>query len=124
VATARVLLVEDEGLIRLITAELLRDEGFEVIEAWDGDEAVRLLDSSGSFDALFTDVQMPGTCDGIAVAVHARRRHPAIPVLVASGYAAQLIDRLGALDPAAVFINKPYDLDEIVVFLKRLTVKL
>ena len=123
-ATARVLLVEDEGLVRLTTAEILRDEGFEVVEAWDGDEAVRLLDGPGSFDALFTDVRMPGTRDGIAVAVHARRRHPAIPVLVVSGYVAQLIDRLGVLDPAAVFISKPYDLDDIVVALRRLTVKL
>ena len=121
---AQILLVEDEGVIRLMTAEILRDEGFEVVEAWDGDEAARLLDGRDGFDVLFTDVRMPGTLDGIDVAVHARRRYPALPVLVVSGYAAQLMSRLGALEPAAVFISKPYDLDEVVDALRRLTVKL
>ena len=55
---------------------------------------------------------------------HARRRDPAIPVLVVSGYAAQLMSRLGVLDPPAVFISKPYDLEEIVDALKRLTERL
>ena len=120
-AAARVLLVEDETLIRLMAAELLRDEGFEVVEAWDGDAARGLLDSLDGFDVLFTDVQMPGTFDGIDVALHARRRHPAIPILVVSGYAAHLVKRLSVLDPAAVFMSKPYDLLEIPAVLQRLT---
>lgn len=120
-AAARVLLVEDEFLIRLVTAELLRDEGFEVVEAWDGDVARGLVDSLDGFDVLFTDVQMPGTLDGIDVALHARRRHPAIPVLVVSGFAAHLVRRLGGLDPAAVFMSKPYNLVEVLNVLHRLT---
>ncbi len=118
------LLVEDEGLIRLVTAELLRDEGFEVIEAWDGDEAARLLDGLADFDVLFTDVRMPGTLDGIDVAMHARRRYPAIPVLVVSGYAEQLVSRIGALDPAAVFFSKPYSLEKIAEAVTRLVLPL
>ena len=118
---ARVLLVEDEGLIRLVTAEYLRDEGFEVVEAWDGDEAARLLDGPDGFDVLVTDVRMPGMLDGVDVAVRARRRRPELPVLVVSGYAAQLMSRLGVLQPAAVFIGKPYALSEIVEVLSRLT---
>ena len=78
-STARVLLVEDEFLIRLMTAEMLRDEGFEVFEAQHGDEARALLDDPDNFDVLFTDVRMPGTLDGIDVALHARVRHPATP---------------------------------------------
>ena len=120
-ATERILLVEDEGLIRLIAADLLQDEGFEVVEACDGDEAARLLDGPAGFDALFTDVQMPGSHDGVDVVMHARRRYPAIPVLVVSGYAPRLISRLSVLDPVAVFIGKPYDLAEIVKTLSRLT---
>ena len=123
VAAVRVLLVEDEGLIRFVTSELLRDEGFEIIEAMDGDEAVRLIDGSDGLDVLFTDVQMPGTLDGVEVAEYARRRHPTLPVLVVSGYAAKLISRLGVLKPPAVFINKPYGLEEIVEVLKRMTEK-
>lgn len=98
-AAARVLLAEDEVLIRLVAAEHLRDEGFEVVEAWDGDEAARLLDGPGRFDVLFTDVRMPGLLDGVDVAMHARRRYPTIPVLVVSGYAAHLMRRLGVLQP-------------------------
>lgn len=120
-ATARVLLVEDEPLIRLVTAEMLRDEGFEVFEAQHGDEACALLDDANDFDVLFTDVRMPGTLDGIDVALHARRRHPGIPVLVASGYAAHLVRRLGMLIPAAVFISKPYRLAEVLDIITRLT---
>lgn len=117
----RVLLVEDEGLIRLVASQALQDEGFEVVEARNGDEATRLLDGYDGFDVLFTDVHMPGTLDGLDLAMHARRRCPGIPVLVVSGYAAQLTTRLGALDPAAVFIGKPYGLNEVVTAVRRLT---
>ena len=119
-AAARVLLVEDEGVIRLVAAEALRDEGFEVAEAWNGDEAVRLLNGPGTFDVLFTDVRMPGTLDGVEVATHARSRYPTIPVLVVSGYAAHLMTRLGVLDPAAHFMSKPYSLAEVVGKLNQL----
>ena len=122
-ATTRVLLVEDESLIRLVTADYLRDEGFEVVEARDGDEAARLLDTLDGFDVLFTDVRMPGMLDGVEVAVRARQRHPELPVLVVSGYAARLTSRLGALQPPAVFMGKPYALCEVVDTLSRLTGK-
>ncbi len=120
-ATTRVLLVEDELLIRLMTAEMLRDEGFEVFEAQHGDEARALLDDPDNFDVLFTDVRMPGPLDGIDVALHARHRRPTIPVLIASGYAVRLVHRLGMLKPAAVFISKPYSMVEVVDALHRLT---
>lgn len=119
-ATARVLFVEDEGLIRLVAAEALLDEGFEVVEAWNGDEAVRLLSGPGTFDVLFTDVRMPGALDGVDVATHARGRHPTIHVLVVSGYAPHLMARLGVLEPRAHFMSKPYILAEVVDKLKHL----
>ncbi len=122
-AAIRVLLVEDEGLIRMMTAEFLQDEGFEVTEARDGDEAAGLLDGVRGFDVLFTDVRMPGVLDGVDLAMHARRLYAGMPLLVVSGYAAQLTTRLGVLDPAAVFIGKPYEMREISAALKRLTVE-
>ncbi len=122
-AAIRVLLVEDEGLIRMMTAEFLQDEGFEVTEARDGDEAAGLLDGVRGFDVLFTDVRMPGVLDGVDLAMHARRLYASMPLLVVSGYAAQLTTRLGVLDPAAVFIGKPYEMREISAALKRLTVE-
>jgi CheY-like chemotaxis protein len=66
----RVLLVEDEHLIRLMAGQFLRDEGFDVEEASSGDEAALRLVGPELFDVLFTDVQMPGKMDGI----HARPR--------------------------------------------------
>ena len=68
----RVLVVEDEELIRLILAEVLADEGYQVVEAGTGDEAVRLIDGPDGFHAVITDIHMPGTRDGIAVGHHAR----------------------------------------------------
>ena len=119
-ATARVLLVEDEGLIRLAAAEVLQDEGFEVVEARDGNEAVQLLRGPDAFDVLFTDVRMPGALDGVDVATHARGLHPMIHVLVVSGYAPHLMARLGVLEPPAHFMSKPYILTEVVAKLNHL----
>lgn len=117
---ARVLLVEDEACIRFIMAEVLQDEGFEVVEAWDGDKAARLLDGPDLFDVVLTDVRMPGLLDGIDIAVRARQRHPAIHLLVVSGYALQLVSRLRTLEPAAHFMAKPYRLEEVVKTLNHL----
>jgi DNA-binding response OmpR family regulator len=121
VAARRVLLVEDEGVIRLMNAETLRDEGFDVVQAENGDEVISLLDRVDSFDVLFTDLQMPGKLDGIDVAVYARNRNPAVPVLVVSGVdAKRVMSRLNVLEPPAVFINKPYSPQEIVETVRRL----
>ncbi len=122
-AAVKVLLVEDEGVIRMVVAEYLQDQGFEVTEARDGDEAAGLLDGVRAFDVLFTDVQMPGVLDGVDLAMHARRMYSGMPLVLASGYAPQLISRLGTLEPAAVFIGKPYELRQISATLKRLTSK-
>jgi CheY-like chemotaxis protein len=121
VAVTRVLLVEDEGLIRLVIAEILRDEGFDVMEARNGDEAASALDRVDGFDVLFTDVQMPGKLDGIDVAVYARNRDPTIPVLIVSGLAGKsVMSRLQVLEPPVVFIDKPYSPEKIVETVRRL----
>lgn len=116
-ALVRVLLVEDEFFIRLAAAQGLHDEGFEVVEAEDGIQAVELIDGPDGFDALLTDVQMPGPIDGIQVALHARRRHPGIPVVVVSG---QPLDRsrFDGLGPRKIFVSKPYELRALVATLR------
>ena len=103
-----------------VAAEALLDEGFDVVEAWNGDEAVQLLAGPDRFDVLFTDVTMPGVLDGVDVATHARGRHPMIHVLVVSGYASHIVTRLGVLKPPAHFMDKPYILAEVVDKLKHL----
>lgn len=109
----KVLLVEDESVTRMVMADFLEDEGYHVLEAWDGDEAVRLLNEPNQFHILLTDVQMPGSQDGVDVAIHARRLYPRLPVLVVSGYAVALMNRLSVLAPAARFMPKPYKLGEV-----------
>ena len=86
----RVLLVEDDFLIRLTLVEALDEEGFDVTEATSGDEASAVLDGLGGdgqdrFALLVTDVQLPGRLSGLALADAARARHPDLPVLFTTG---------------------------------------
>ena len=107
----------------MVLAETLRDDGFDVTEACTGDEAADHLASPDVFDVVLTDVQMPGAMDGVDVAIRARERDPGVPVVVVSGYADQLMDRLGKLDPPATFISKPYRLSKLLDVLWRLVLR-
>ena len=123
-AIIRVLVVEDEGPIRLMIAEVLRDAGFEVVEAWNGEEATSLIEHIDRFDVLLTGVRMPGKLDGIDVAVYARNRDPTISVVIVSGYASHFVGRLKVLGPPVVLINKPYMPEMIVQTVRCLTATL
>ena len=112
-AGERVLVVEDEELIRLILAETLADAGYRVVEAGTGDEAARLLDGPDRFDLVVTDVQMPGALDGVAVGQHARRRHPVIPIIYATGRPESMAGA-GPLGPRDRLLRKPYGPREVV----------
>jgi CheY-like chemotaxis protein len=100
-----VLVVEDEGLVRLNAADLIRDLGFEVIEAADADQAVSLLESMPEITVLFTDIQMPGSMDGLRLAAIVRDRWPPIALLITSG---QLHPATADMPAGARFIPKPY----------------
>lgn len=116
VTLLRVLLVEDEHLIRFVAAEVLHDEGFEVVEAENGTQAIDLIGRSNTFDLLLTNVQIPGPIDGIQVAFHARQCHPGIPIVVVSAQPlnARHLDGLG---PRKTFVSKPYELAALVATL-------
>ena len=113
----RVLVVEDEELIRLILAEVLADEGYEVVEASTGDEAVGLLDGLDGFHAVVTDIHMPGQRDGLAVGRYARRCHPDIPVVYCTGRPDALAGA-GPLGPCDTLVRKPYVPSQIVTLLQ------
>lgn len=100
-----VLVVEDEALIRMHSAELIRDLGFEVIEAVDADEAVFLLESVPGIKVVFTDIQMPGSMDGLVLAAVVRDRWPPIALLITSG---KVSPRAIDMPTGARFISKPY----------------
>ncbi len=121
VTVPRILLVEDEFLIRLTMVEFLQDAGFDVVEAWDSAEAIRVLDQPTVFQALCTDVRMPGALDGIDLAHYVRQRHPTMPIVVVSGYAADLTRRLRELHPPATFFDKPYVYQKVTTALRTLT---
>ena len=102
-----VLLVEDEGLIRLTLAETLEDAGYTVVAAESGDEACDLLKGKDGFDVLLTDIQMPGEADGIDVARDFHARHPDRPVVFMTGRP-DMLSRMGRLSCCERLLRKPF----------------
>jgi DNA-binding response OmpR family regulator len=113
----RVLLVEDEVLIRLFVAESLSDAGFEVIEAGDGDQAMELLAALDRVDLLLTDIQLPSWADGNAVAAEAKRRCPGLPVIYATARPDSLKNKIADCD---ALVRKPYGPAEVLAVIRRL----
>jgi CheY-like chemotaxis protein len=116
---ARILLVEDEPLIRSLLAETLLEGGLEIVEAGSGEEAVDALERHDTFDLLLTDVHMPGGISGVDVARHARGRDPGLPVVFATGRPESLSD-FGTLGLREVCLAKPFSPTEALNVVKRL----
>ncbi len=112
-----VLVVEDEFLIRMVLADTLADEGYEVVEAGSVLEAVAVL-GQRKVDAVVTDVDMPGALNGLDLAWMISSTHMDVPVIIASGG-----HRLSAdeLPNDAIFIPKPYALDVVAAKVGELT---
>jgi CheY-like chemotaxis protein len=100
-----ILVVEDDALVRMNTADQIRELGFEVLEAVDADQAIALLESTPAISVLFTDIQMPGSMDGLRLAAVVRDRWPPVALLVTSG---QLSPSTADMPSGARFIQKPY----------------
>ncbi|WP_242097141.1 response regulator [Sphingomonas sp. CROZ-RG-20F-R02-07] len=100
-----VLIVEDEPLILIHSRLALEDAGFDVIVAGDSDEALAVIGRRPDVTTLFTDVNIPGALDGLALAEAARRHHPAMAIFVTSGI---YRPESGALPAGAHFLPKPY----------------
>lgn len=108
-----VLVVEDEVLVRWVITEHLRDCGYRVIEAGSGDEAIDILRrTSMTVDVVFTDVQMPGSIDGIALAQWVQRQRPTIKIVLTSGFE-KAADAAQALCEEAPLVPKPYSPTEL-----------
>ena len=100
-----VLIVEDEPLIRMHAADLLEEDGFEVLEAANARAALAMLEKRhGDVAALFTDVDMPGDMNGLELAGVVYSRWPHIAILVTSG----VVRTVGTLPGSGVFLGKPY----------------
>lgn len=118
-AKAVILLVEDEPVIRMLAADALVDAGFQVIEADHGAQALDVLrERADGIHAVFTDVHMPGSINGVALAHEASRCWPWLRLLVASGHAMPSREELPA---ACRFLPKPYSLAHVIRQLDELT---
>ena len=108
--TPLILVVEDETLIRWNAVEIIFDAGWEAIEAANGEEALERLSSHPDVSLLFTDVNMPGSLDGVELAKRVHRSHPHMHIVISSGR--------GAVPPTEIpddgtFLPKPYGVHEL-----------
>jgi CheY-like chemotaxis protein len=104
----RILLVEDDDALRRMVARVLRFNGYHVVEAANGEDALASWDRHADrFDMIVTDVVMPGV-GGIEVARSLRERHPGLRVIYMSGYSQEAIGRQGTLQPDATWLSKPF----------------
>lgn len=110
-ASWRILLVEDDALIRMATADMLSDLGHEVIEAGDGKQAQAILQAQ-PIDLLITDIGLPGI-SGTALAKAARASNADLPVIFATGVTASADDEIFTAVPGAVFLDKPYSIPRL-----------
>lgn len=103
--SSKVLVVEDEALIRFAIADDLRGAGFEVLEASDADAAIRLLGRHGDIRLVFTDIDIPGSMDGLRLSAVIRERWPPVAIVVTSGRG---FPGPAALPAGSRFMPKPY----------------
>lgn len=114
-----ILIAEDDGLVRGVVADYLRDCGFPVAEAGSADEAIRSLRTSERIDIVFSDVQMPGSLDGFALARWVRRERPGVKVILTSG-APRTVGAAEEFCDAGPLMRKPYELGELARRIRKL----
>ena len=110
----KVLVVEDEALLLFSIADELKDAGFDVLEAVDAQHALDLLERNPDVKVIFTDINMPGTMDGLALSRFVRSRWPPIKIIVTSG-------KQRPADPdlptEGLFVPKPYTTGGVIAAL-------
>lgn len=104
-------------MIRMVAVDLVTDMGLPVYEAGDADEAIGVLEKRGDIGAVFTDVNMPGSMDGLELAQCVRRRWPSIGLIVTSGRP-QSPGR--GVPPGSVFLSKPYRIAQVARTLREM----
>jgi len=105
-----VLIVEDEFLLRADAAEFMENSGFTVYEASNADEAIALLERHVDIRAVFTDIHMPGSMDGLKLAHYVRGRWPPVKLILTSGNARPPVEDMPT---GSGFVGKPYQLEKV-----------
>jgi light-regulated signal transduction histidine kinase (bacteriophytochrome) len=108
--TSTILVVDDEPVLRMLVCEVLREQGFSVLEASDGPEALEVLGRGQPVDLLITDVGLPGGLNGRQVADAIRTRRPGMKVLFITGYAENAALGGGLLEPNTQVLTKPFEM--------------
>ena len=118
-ARSKLLVAEDEALIRLMLVDALEDDGFEVLEAENVAEAIAVLERHEDIRLVISDIRMPGERDGIDLARWVRTSRPAVKVVLASGYVSTL-DQPALAGTVDHFASKPYRIEELIGQVRRL----
>jgi CheY-like chemotaxis protein len=114
-----VLVVEDEFLIRTYAVDVIKAAGFEVLEATNAEEAILILESRTDIRIVFTDIQMPGSMDGLKLAHAVRDRWPPVQIVATSGH--QVVQE-SDLPAGSLFFPKPYSPEKVAQTLRSLTI--
>jgi len=112
-----VLIVEDEFLLRMDAVDMITAAGFEVLEAGNADEAIEILEARRDITVVFTDIQMPGSMDGLKLARAVRGRWPPIKIVATSGHV-QVSEN--DLPEGGRFLAKPYSPGQVTGVLREL----
>ena len=106
-----VLVVEDEMVLRMRAVDIVEDAGFTPVEAANADQAIAILESRSDIDLLFTDIQMPGSMDGLRLAHAVHARWPPIKIILVSG---QLRPANIDIPADSRFFGKPLEAKEMI----------
>ena len=115
----KILMVEDDYLVRLHVTGMLGRLGYQVTEVSNGPEALELLKGDEDYSLLFTDLLLPGGLNGRQLVDKARRLRPEIAVLMTSGYSKELLSQQQSQDQEFLLLKKPYRINELAIMLRR-----
>jgi DNA-binding NtrC family response regulator len=111
-----ILTVEDEFLVGAYLGEVLEEAGYQVIAAANADEAIAILESRSDIQIVITDINMPGSMDGLKLAAAVRGRWPPIQIIIASGKGGPRTDEM---PQGSHFMPKPYAADRILAAVRQ-----
>ncbi|RVT93040.1 PAS domain-containing protein [Sphingomonas crocodyli] len=112
-ANGCVLVVDDEPTVRMLVVEVAEELGYDVLEAFDGPSAMRLIQNHSGIDLLITDVGLPGGMNGRQVADAMLAQHPLLKILFITGYAENAVIGNGQLSPNMALVTKPFAMDAL-----------
>lgn len=112
------LIVEDDLIVRMLAVEIAEEAGFSALEATDADDAICVLQKCPDIRVVFTDIDMPGSMDGLELAVAIRHRWPPIQIVLTSGKMRPADDEL---PEHSHFVPKPYNFSRMIGLLRELS---